>query len=223
VLPEDSAQSTSQKNPVLYQLSGRRDIPSGRPFVQSIIRPNDENFPSKPSTVSRSFKLLQLAFVRTFQQPVRTTLSVRQATRFLFKTQIWEVCCNHPNDVDSRSDALIHKASIAFKIQASGRQSSWSERASFRYGNGCIRSTVQTTIHLVQTHKASIWKLLAADVRSSGQQGNTFRMRLKSEKNFSEIFEISIVQLSVRTAYDYRPDGAQFYQARRSFEPSAYK
>jgi len=29
--------------------------------------------------------------------------------------------------------------------------------------------------------------------------------------------------LSVRMAYDNRLDGAQLYQARRSFEPSAYK
>jgi hypothetical protein len=42
-------------------------------------------------------------------------------------------------------------------------------------------------------------------------------------KIFSEIFRISVAQLSVRTAYDHRPDGAQFYQARRSFELLAYK
>jgi len=74
---------------------------SGRPSVQSIIRPDDENFRSEPSHVSRIFELLQLASVQTFQQHVRTTLSVRDR-------------CNRP-------DALIHKASIAFKIQTSGR------------------------------------------------------------------------------------------------------
>jgi hypothetical protein len=96
--------------------SGRHDIPSGRPTVQSIISPEDENFPSGPSSVSRSFKLLQLASVRTFQQHVRTPLSVRPAMGFLSKTQIWEDSCNHPDDVDSRPDALIHKASRTFKI-----------------------------------------------------------------------------------------------------------
>jgi len=35
---------------------------------------------------------------------------------FPSKTQIWEDRCNYPDDVDSRPDALIHKASIAFKI-----------------------------------------------------------------------------------------------------------
>jgi len=78
--------------------------------------------------MSTSFKLLQLTSVRTFQQHVWTTLSVRQTMRFLSKTQIWEDRCN-------RSGVLIHKASIAFKIKTSGCQSSWSERASIIYGN----------------------------------------------------------------------------------------
>jgi hypothetical protein len=53
------------------------------------------------------------------------------------KTQLWEDDCNRSDDVDSRPDALIHKASITFKIQMSRRQSSWSGRASIRYGN-CV-------------------------------------------------------------------------------------
>jgi hypothetical protein len=112
------------ENSIPCQPSGRRVIPFERPTVQSIIRPDDENFPSEPSSVSRSVELLQLASVRTFQQHVRTTLSVQQASGFLSKTQLWEVCCNRPDDVDSRPDALIHKASIDFKIQTSERQSS---------------------------------------------------------------------------------------------------
>jgi len=119
------------------QLSGRHDILSGRPTVQSIICPDNENFPSGPSSVSRSFELFQLASVRTFQQHVRTTLSVRPAVGFLSKTQIWEDRCNRSDDVDSRPDVLIHKASIAFKIQTSGRQSSWSGHAIYLYGN-CV-------------------------------------------------------------------------------------
>jgi hypothetical protein len=112
------------------QLSRGRDIPSGRPTIQSIIRPDNENFPSRPSSVSRSVELLQLASVRTFQQHVRTTLSVRPVTTFLSKTQIWEDRCNRLDDVDSCPDVLIHKVSRAFKIQTSGRQPSWSGRAS---------------------------------------------------------------------------------------------
>jgi hypothetical protein len=85
--------------------------------------------------VSRSFELFQLASVRTFQQHVWTTLSVRPAIGFLSKTLIWEDRCNRLDDVDSRLDAFIHKASITFKIQIFGRQSSWSVRASYLYGN----------------------------------------------------------------------------------------
>jgi hypothetical protein len=87
--------------------------------------------------MSRSFELLQLASVRTFQQHVRTTLSVRQGSGFLSKTQLWEDRCNSPDDVDSHPDVLIHKASIAFKIQTFGRLWAWSGRATIRYGN-CV-------------------------------------------------------------------------------------
>jgi hypothetical protein len=103
----------------------------------SIIRPDDENFLSRPSSVLRSFELLQLASVRTFQQHVRTPLSARSAMGFLSKTQIWEDSCNRPENVDSRPDTLIHKASRAFKIQTSRRRSSWSGGSSFIYGN-CV-------------------------------------------------------------------------------------
>jgi hypothetical protein len=105
------------------QPSERRDIPSRCPTVQSIICPDDENFLFGPSFVSKSFELLQLASVWTFQQHVRTTFSVRQTMGCLSKTQIWEDHCNRLDDVDSHLDALIHKASIAFKIQTSGRAS----------------------------------------------------------------------------------------------------
>jgi len=54
---------------------------------------------------------------------------------FPSKTQIWEDRCNRPDDVDSSLDALIYKASITFKIQTSGCQSSWFGRAIIRYGN----------------------------------------------------------------------------------------
>jgi len=82
----------------------------------------------------------------------------------------------------------------------------------------CIRLTVWTPIFLVWRCEAFIWKLLAADdsAHPSGCGSQTGKI-------FSEIFRISFAQLSVQTAYDHRPDGAQFYQARRSFELLAYK
>jgi hypothetical protein len=87
--------------------------------------------------VSRSFELLQLASDRTFQQHVWTTLSVRLTTRFLSKTKIWEDRYNRLDVVDFRSDEFINKASIAFTIQTSGHQYSWSGRVSIIY-ESCV-------------------------------------------------------------------------------------
>jgi hypothetical protein len=57
----------------------------------------------------------------------------------------------------------------------------------------CIKSTVWTTILLIRAREASIWKLLAVNVRPSGHASQTGKI-------FSEIFGISVAQLSVRTA-----------------------
>jgi hypothetical protein len=96
-------------------------------------------FPPGPSSVSRSFKLLQLLYVRT-------TLSVQSSFRISFQTQIWEDYCNRLDDVDSRPDALIHKASIAIQIQTSKRQLAGSERACIRYGN-CVHQIDRPNTH----------------------------------------------------------------------------
>jgi hypothetical protein len=67
--------------------SRQHDIPSRRPTVQSIIRPDDENFMSRPSSVSRNFELFQLASVWTFQHHVQMTHSVFD--------QLWDVFPKH--------------------------------------------------------------------------------------------------------------------------------
>jgi hypothetical protein len=100
---------------------------------------------------------------------------------------------------------------------------------------------------MVRKRMHQIWKLLASDQPSgrpfprSGRvkplygnylqrtcdcpddSASLFGRGPQTGKIFSEIFRISVAQLSVRTAYDHRPDVAQFYQARRSFELLAYK
>jgi hypothetical protein len=80
---------------------------------QTIIHPDDENFLSEPSFVSRSFELLKVASVRTSQQHGRTPFSVQQVKRFLSKTQIWEDSYNRPDDVCSSPDAILDKATCA--------------------------------------------------------------------------------------------------------------
>jgi hypothetical protein len=72
----------------------------------------------------------------------------------------------------------------------------------------CIRSTIWTTILLVRTREALVWKLLAVEVRPFERQGITVWTWLKTGKNFSEIFRKPIAQLSVRMPYDHHPDDA---------------
>jgi hypothetical protein len=163
VFPEDSAQFASQK--IRFPASRPDDVSSRsnaqlsnasaiRTTCQTVRTPirlkhhpfGRHGFPSGPSSVSRSFELLQLASVRTIQQPVRMILSVRSSFKISFQTQIWEDCCNCLDDVDSRPDALIHKASIAIQIQTSGRQSSWSEQVCIRYGN-CLHQISRLDDH----------------------------------------------------------------------------
>jgi hypothetical protein len=110
----------------MHQPFGRRDKPSER-----------RGFPSGPSSVSKSFELLQLASVRTFQQPVGTNLSVRPSFIFSFQNQIWVDCRNCPDDVDSIPDALLLKASSQFKLNRPDASLPWSERAYDRYEN-CV-------------------------------------------------------------------------------------
>jgi hypothetical protein len=135
VLQEDSVHFTSQKNPVPCQLSGRRVIPSGRPSVQSIIRPVDvDSRPDLPlcreasncSSLHPSGRFSSL-FGRhsVFDQSFRISFQNTNMGRSLQPSRR----CGFP------LDTLIQKASIAIQIQTSGCQSSWSERASIRYGN----------------------------------------------------------------------------------------
>jgi hypothetical protein len=68
-----------------------------------------------------------------FSCPSGRPLVFDQASGFLSKHRYGKIDAT----VDSRPDALIHKASIAIQIQTSGRQSVWSGRACIRYGN-CV-------------------------------------------------------------------------------------
>jgi hypothetical protein len=74
---------------------------------------------------------------------------------FLSKTYIWEDRYNRPVDVDSRPDTLIHKASRTLKIQTSGRQSSWSGRASYLYGN-CVHLIIRPEDHSLGLDERSL-------------------------------------------------------------------
>jgi hypothetical protein len=113
------------------------------PNYPSILCPDDENFPFGPYPVSRSFELFQLASVRTDME-------------FISNTQIWEDSCYRLDNVDSCPDALIHKASRAFKIQTPDNGLHGSDARASYMEIACIRFTIQTTYVMVQMHQALI-------------------------------------------------------------------
>jgi hypothetical protein len=110
----DSTLFASQEKSVPCQPSGWRLIPSGRSSVHSSSSLDDVPYrpdarQTKVSSVRTtwiSFQtllwieklLIQLASVQTIQQPVPTTLSDQSSFRFSFQNQIWEDCCNRPDD-----------------------------------------------------------------------------------------------------------------------------
>jgi hypothetical protein len=181
-----------------HHLSGRRGFSSG------------------PSSVSRSFELLQLASVRTFQQPVRTTLSVWTSFRFSFQVPIKEDWFNCPDDVNSHPDALIHKASIAIQIQPSGRQSAWSGRACIRYGN-CVHQISRPDDHPPGPDARSLYM----EITCSGCE--TVRTWLSNRKDLQRNFW-NFGHTVIRPDDLWPPFGWCSYLSWQSpFEPLAYK
>jgi hypothetical protein len=115
-----------------------RAIPSGRPSVHCSTRPDDvsyrpdtrhtkhhpsrrHTFSVRTSTVSRSYCFSLYPSGRLNNPSGR--LSVIDQIRILSKFNLREDCFNRPDEVDSRPNALIHKARIAIQISPSGRQS----------------------------------------------------------------------------------------------------
>jgi hypothetical protein len=82
--------------------SRRPSITSGRSSVSNIC-PNDVVIPSGCPSVSKSFQLFKVAYVRMSQQHVRTLFSVQQVKWFPLQTHIWEDNCNCPNDKSTPS------------------------------------------------------------------------------------------------------------------------
>jgi hypothetical protein len=86
----------------------------------SIIRPDSVHFRPDP-LLSRDVSI-QLASVRTSQQPIRTPLGTRLVSDS-FQVPIKERSFNSPDDVVSRPDARLLKARIVIQISPSGRLS----------------------------------------------------------------------------------------------------
>jgi hypothetical protein len=189
VLPEDSAQFTSQKN----------RIPCSRP--DDVIYRLDAHL-SKASfvwttrTFHPDFPLCRETSNYSSLHPSERFCSMSR--RHSVFDQLWDFLPKHRY---GKIAATIRTTWIPVQTRSSIRQVSHSKskrpdtslhglnaRAS-DMETACIRSTVRTTIPLVRTHEALVWKLLTAEVRPSGRQGNTIWTQLKSGKNFSEILE----------------------------------
>jgi hypothetical protein len=107
---------------------------------------------------------------------------------FLSKTLIWEDRCHRPDDVHFRPDTIIHKASIAIQIQTSGRQLSWSGRASIRYGN-CVHQISCLDDHPPSPDVQSLYMEItcskSATVRMTrDHRPNTAHFRKDFQRNF---------------------------------------
>jgi hypothetical protein len=110
--------------------------------------------------------LFQLASVRTFQQLVRTTLSVRSSFRFSFKKKIWEDCCNHPDDVDSRPNALLLKVSSQFKLNHPDDSLPWFGSAYDKYRN-CVQQITRPDGHPPSLDARSLYKEITCSGRAT--------------------------------------------------------
>jgi hypothetical protein len=190
VFPENFAQSGSQKirfpascpDDVSYhpdaQLSKSPAVQMTCHTIRTHIRlkhhpSGRRGFPFGPSSVSRSFELLQLAPFRTIQQPVRTTLSVRPKLQDFFPKhrygKIAETVQTTWILVQMRSSI---KQVSQFKSRGPDASQHGPDTRASDMKIACITSTVGTTILLVRTRETSIWKLLAAGratVRTTGQ------------------------------------------------------
>jgi hypothetical protein len=122
---------------VPLQLFGQRVIPSERSTVQDSSVWTTRTFHPDLPLCREASNCSKLHPSGRFSSTSGCRSMFDQPWDFNPKTQIWEDSCIRSDDVYSRPDELIHKASRAFKIQSSGRQSSWSGRLSFMYGN-CV-------------------------------------------------------------------------------------
>jgi hypothetical protein len=117
---------------------------------------------------------------------------------FYFKTKLWEDDCNCPDDVWSYPDDVLSKASHPYKVQSSGRQSSWSGRSSIIYGN-CVHQFNCLDISLQGPDAESLIIVItcsqSATVQTLGQHRPDTGLVMKV---FSAILERRL-QLTVRT------------------------
>jgi hypothetical protein len=219
---------TSQKNQFPVSCPNDRATPSGRPSVHCSIRPDARQtkhhlsgrrvFPSGPFTVSRSFYSSLHPSGRLSSSSERP--SVFDQASDSFQIYIWEDCCNRPDDVDFRPDALLLKARIAIQIQPCGRLLAWSRRTFNRYGN-CGFDFNRSDAYLSWSGHAKPFMEITCSGRATVWTTVSHRPdeALKKERFSVKISKILVAQLSIQTAHVRCPNGAHIFYCNRPFEP----
>jgi hypothetical protein len=106
---------------VPLQPPGRRVIPFGHSTIQASSVRTMRTFCLDLSLCREASNCSKLHPSGRLSRTSRHRPVFDQLWDFFPKTQIWEDSCNCPDDVYSRPDSFIHKASGAFKIQMSRR------------------------------------------------------------------------------------------------------
>jgi hypothetical protein len=83
-----------------------------------------------------------------------------------FQNQIWEDCCNRPDDLDSRPGALLLKASSQSKFNRPDASLPWSGCAYDRYGN-CVQQIIGPDSHPPGPDARSLYKEITCSGRAT--------------------------------------------------------
>jgi hypothetical protein len=212
------------------------------PDRSSIIHPNDVYFRLEPSLYREASVP---ACIRPDDSAARPDdVEWLISFRFSFQVQIREDWCNRLDDVDSRPDALIHKAKIAIQIHPSRRQSAWSGLAFNKYGNfvfnfnrpdaclswsgraliwygNCVLKINRPDDHPPRSRRAKPYMQITCSGRATVRTTMPHRpdAALKQERFSAKISEILVAQLSVWMAFVHRQDDTRIFQYSPPFEP----
>jgi hypothetical protein len=112
--------SKSEKSDPLHQ-ARQHDFSSGRLTVQASSVQTTRTFHPDLPLCQEPSNCSWLHPSKCLSNTAERLFNVRQGKGLCSKTQIWEDSCNRLDDVCSRLNAILDKASRAYKVQPSGR------------------------------------------------------------------------------------------------------
>jgi hypothetical protein len=128
-----------------------------------------------------------------------------------FPNTIWEDRCNHPDNVDSHPDTLIHKANIVIQIQTSGRQSAWSRCACIKYEN-CVHQINHPDDHQHGPDARSLFMEITCSGRATVRTTGHHRLdaALKQERSSAKFSKFWSHSCPAGRPMTTRPPGPNF-------------